>query len=103
MQVVDAHGAQIPQIGLGTMTLKGDVCVQAVKDALQAGYRHLDTAWFYGNEKESRRGLARSPASSARRFSSAPRCARRISSRTNSANRSRKASPICNCLTSTCC
>ena len=57
MQFVEAHGARIPQIGLGTMTLKEDVCVQAVKTALQLGYRHLDTAEFYGNEKENGEGL----------------------------------------------
>ena len=56
-QVVEAHGARIPQIGLGTMTLKEDVCVQAVKTALQIGYRHLDTAEFYGNEVENGEGL----------------------------------------------
>jgi 2,5-diketo-D-gluconate reductase B len=55
--VVEAHGARIPQIGLGTMTLKGDVCVQAVKAALQVGYRHLDTAEYYGNEVENGEGL----------------------------------------------
>ena len=60
MQFVEAHGARIPQIGLGTMTLKGDVCVQAVKSALQVGYRHHDTAWFYGNEKEVGEGLRQS-------------------------------------------
>ena len=60
MQFVEAHRARIPQIGLGTMTLKGDVCVQAVKSALQVGYRHLDTAWFYGNEKEVGEGLRQS-------------------------------------------
>jgi diketogulonate reductase-like aldo/keto reductase len=60
MQFVEAHGARIPTIGLGTMTLKGDVCVQAVKSALQMGYRHLDTAWFYGNEKENGEGLRQS-------------------------------------------
>jgi len=58
--VVQAHGARIPTIGLGTMTLKDDVCVQAVKTALQLGYRHLDTAAFYGNEKENGEGLRRS-------------------------------------------
>ncbi len=56
-QVVEAFGARIPTIGLGTMTLKGDVCVQAVKTALQLGYRHLDTADFYGNEVENGEGL----------------------------------------------
>ena len=60
MQFVEAHGCRIPQIGLGTMTLKGDVCVQAVKNALQVGYRHIDTAWFYGNEKEVGEGLRQS-------------------------------------------
>lgn len=57
MHVVEAHGARIPTIGLGTMTLKDETCVQAVKAALQLGYRHLDTAAFYGNEKENGEGL----------------------------------------------
>jgi diketogulonate reductase-like aldo/keto reductase len=57
MQYIDAHGAHIPQIGLGTMTLKEDVCVQAVKAALDMGYTHLDTAAFYGNEREVGEGL----------------------------------------------
>jgi diketogulonate reductase-like aldo/keto reductase len=60
MQIIEAHGARIPQIGLGTMTLKEDVCVQAVKSGLQMGYRHLDTAAFYGNEKENGEGLRQS-------------------------------------------
>jgi diketogulonate reductase-like aldo/keto reductase len=60
MQFVEAHGARIPMIGLGTMTLKGDVCVQAVKDALQVGYRHLDSAAFYGNEVENGEGMRQS-------------------------------------------
>lgn len=54
---VDAHGARIPAIGLGTMTLKDDVCVRTVSAALQIGYRHLDTATFYGNEREVGEGL----------------------------------------------
>ena len=57
MQFVEAHGARIPTIGLGTMTLKEDVCVQAVKTALQVGYHHIDTAAFYGNEVENGAGL----------------------------------------------
>jgi len=58
MNVVEANGASIPAIGLGTMTLKGDVCVGAVKTALQLGYRHIDTAERYGNEAEVGEGLA---------------------------------------------
>jgi 2,5-diketo-D-gluconate reductase B len=58
MNVVEANGARIPAIGLGTMTLKGDICVNAVKAALQLGYRHIDTAERYGNESEVGEGLA---------------------------------------------
>ena len=57
MQFVEANGARIPQVGLGTMTLKDDICVQAVKTALEMGYRHLDTAKFYENEKAVGEGL----------------------------------------------
>jgi diketogulonate reductase-like aldo/keto reductase len=57
MQIIDANGAHIPAIGLGTMTLKDDVCVQAVKAALQMGYRHIDTAAHYGNERENGEGI----------------------------------------------
>lgn len=57
MQVVEAHGARIPVIGLGTMTLKEKVCVDLVSAALRLGYRHLDTAQMYGNEREVGEGL----------------------------------------------
>jgi 2,5-diketo-D-gluconate reductase B len=58
MNVVEANGAKLPAIGLGTMTLKGAVCVDAVKTALRLGYRHIDTAERYGNEVEVGEGLA---------------------------------------------
>jgi diketogulonate reductase-like aldo/keto reductase len=57
MQVVEANGARIPTLGMGTMTLKGDVGVSAVSAALKLGYRHLDTAERYGNEAEVGEGL----------------------------------------------
>lgn len=60
MQVVEANGARIPALGLGTMTLKGETCVEIVSAALQAGYRHIDTAQMYGNEAEVGQGLAAS-------------------------------------------
>lgn len=55
--IIEVHGARIPQIGLGTMTLKGQVCVDAVAAALRMGYRHLDTATYYENEREVGEGL----------------------------------------------
>ena len=55
---VAAHGAQIPAIGLGTWKLAGDECVAAIHAALQAGYRHIDTAAMYENEAAVGRALA---------------------------------------------
>jgi diketogulonate reductase-like aldo/keto reductase len=52
MQFVEAHGARIPIVGFGTMRLKEDAGTQAILSAIRAGYRHLDTAAYYGNERE---------------------------------------------------
>jgi diketogulonate reductase-like aldo/keto reductase len=57
MDVIESHGARIPILGFGTMTLKEDVCVQLVEAALKLGYRHLDTAQMYGNEREVGSGM----------------------------------------------
>src|SRR5712691_2621891 len=57
MNHINANGARIPAIGLGTMTLKDAVCVEAVTTALRLGYRHLDTAERYGNEAAVGEGL----------------------------------------------
>jgi 2,5-diketo-D-gluconate reductase B len=60
MQVIESHGARIPVLGFGTMTLKEDLCVDLVEAALHLGYRHLDTAQNYGNEREVGAGMRRS-------------------------------------------
>jgi 2,5-diketo-D-gluconate reductase B len=57
MILVEAHGARIPAVGLGTMTMKDALCVDIVATALKLGYRHLDTAERYGNEAEVGQGL----------------------------------------------
>jgi 2,5-diketo-D-gluconate reductase B len=57
MDVIESHGAHIPILGFGTMTLKEDLCVQLVEAALRLGYRHLDTAQMYGNEREVGSGM----------------------------------------------
>ncbi|KAF5271994.1 hypothetical protein FQR65_LT04975 [Abscondita terminalis] len=50
-------GDEIPVVGLGTYkSAKGEVS-QAVKDAIEVGYRHFDCAWFYLNEEEVGIGL----------------------------------------------
>jgi len=45
-------GADVPAIGLGTWRLTGHRCRRAVEAALELGYRHVDTAQKYGNERE---------------------------------------------------
>jgi diketogulonate reductase-like aldo/keto reductase len=45
-------GAGLPLIGLGTWQLRGRTAYDAVRAALDAGYRHIDTATMYGNERE---------------------------------------------------
>jgi len=57
MDVIENRGARIPILGFGTMTLKEDQCVQLVEAALRLGYRHLDTAQMYGNEREVGAGM----------------------------------------------
>jgi diketogulonate reductase-like aldo/keto reductase len=57
MHRIDANGARIPAIGLGTWTLSGRHCQEMVEHALGVGYRHLDTASSYGNEREVGAGL----------------------------------------------
>lgn len=57
MHNVNANGASIPAIGFGTWTLKGEQCAEMVREALAAGYRHIDTAAMYANESEVGQGL----------------------------------------------
>jgi len=46
------QGIEIPKLGFGTWQLTGDDCVVAVRDALELGYDHIDTARAYGNEEQ---------------------------------------------------
>jgi diketogulonate reductase-like aldo/keto reductase len=55
--LVEANGAHIPALGLGTWTLRGEDCSDAVRWALESGYRHIDTAAMYGNEEAVGAGL----------------------------------------------
>lgn len=55
--VIEAKGARIPLVGLGTWDLRGRTCTRIVEQALRIGYRHIDTAEMYGNEREVGEGL----------------------------------------------
>ncbi|NCC50479.1 MAG: aldo/keto reductase [Spartobacteria bacterium] len=53
----ERNGSKMPLIGLGTFQSSGAVCRQAVKTAIDIGYRHVDTARMYENEREVGEGL----------------------------------------------
>ena len=56
-----ADGAQLPLLGLGVWQVpNGRECVDAVRWALELGYRHIDTAQAYGNEESVGQGLRES-------------------------------------------
>jgi 2,5-diketo-D-gluconate reductase A len=46
------NGQTIPQFGFGVFKVTPEECVEATLTALEAGYRHIDTAQMYGNERE---------------------------------------------------
>ena len=50
-------GLSIPSIGLGTWELRGQECKRVVREALELGYRHIDTAAMYENESEVGSGI----------------------------------------------
>lgn len=54
------NGVKIPKIGFGTWLMDNDFAANAVKQAIQLGYRHIDTAEAYGNEEGVGRGIRES-------------------------------------------
>jgi alcohol dehydrogenase (NADP+) len=54
-----SNGVKMPLVGLGTWQLNGDDCYEAVYSAIKQGYRMIDSAQAYGNEKEVGRAIAR--------------------------------------------
>lgn len=54
------RGTAVPRLGFGTWQINGAECFTAVRDALEIGYRHIDTARAYGNEREVGAALAAS-------------------------------------------
>lgn len=52
-----SNGKQIPKLGLGTWFIEDNKAVEAVKEAVKAGYRLIDTAQAYGNERGVGEGM----------------------------------------------
>jgi len=58
---VTVRDVAVPSLGYGTWQVEGEAAYEGVLDALELGYRHIDTAFMYGNETEVGRGIADSP------------------------------------------
>lgn len=54
------NGIMMPALGFGTYSLRGDVCTESVTDAINAGYRLIDTAKVYENEEAVGAGIRKS-------------------------------------------
>lgn len=52
-------GYTMPVLGLGTYSLHGDECINAILSAIKLGYRKFDTATFYGNERKNAKEVIR--------------------------------------------
>lgn len=56
------NGVNMPVLGFGTFMLSGETCTNSVANAIQAGYRMIDTAEAYGNEEAVGKAVARAIA-----------------------------------------
>lgn len=56
-RTVEAKGFKIPIVGLGTWALRGRDCARLTEQAIHIGYRHIDTAQMYDNEREVGEGV----------------------------------------------
>ncbi|HET8757297.1 MAG TPA: aldo/keto reductase [Solirubrobacteraceae bacterium] len=57
-EAVEIQGTRVPVLGFGTWLITGPDATEAVRDALEIGYRQIDTARAYENEREVGRGIA---------------------------------------------
>jgi len=57
METVSVRDAEVPALGLGTWQITGEQCYETVSTALELGYRHLDTAQLYENERQVGRAV----------------------------------------------
>jgi 2,5-diketo-D-gluconate reductase B len=60
LRALEIQGSTVPKLGFGTWEILGRDCEEAVTDALEIGYRHIDTAQAYDNEAEVGKTLAAS-------------------------------------------
>jgi 2,5-diketo-D-gluconate reductase B len=59
-ETIEVQGVAVPRLGFGTWLIEGADATEAVRDALEIGYRQIDTARAYGNEAQVAEGIAQS-------------------------------------------
>src|SRR5215207_7192023 len=59
-QTIELRGVRVPAVGYGTWLVTGQDATDGVRDALEIGYRQIDTARAYENERQVGRGIAES-------------------------------------------
>jgi len=59
-ETIEVQGTRVPVLGFGTWQIAGSDATEAVRDALEIGYRQIDTARAYGNKAEVGEGIAQS-------------------------------------------
>jgi 2,5-diketo-D-gluconate reductase B len=59
-EMIEVQGTSLPRLGFGTWQIEGSEATDAVRDALEIGYRQIDTARAYENEAEVGEGIAQS-------------------------------------------
>jgi 2,5-diketo-D-gluconate reductase B len=57
-ETIEVQGTPVPRLGFGTSLITGPEATEAVRDALAIGYRHIDTARAYENEREVGHAIA---------------------------------------------
>jgi len=62
MKFIEVKGARVPALGFGTWPLSGADGARAVREAIEVGYRHIDTAQLYDNEADVGTGIKDSRA-----------------------------------------
>jgi len=60
MEYVNINSEEVPALGFGTWQIEGEKCTESVENALEIGYRHIDTAQAYGNEEYVGKGIKNS-------------------------------------------
>ena len=68
LRALEIQGSTVPKLGFGTWEILGSDCEEAVSDALEIGYRHIDTAQAYDNEEWVGKALAASDVPRAELF-----------------------------------